>query len=329
MSRIRVVRSSPLVTIQDRGRQGAMRYGVSQSGPMDWVRHALAVRLAGGADAAFEIGLSGAAFTADGSVAVGVAGPGFVVRVCGAGGARPFEPPLRLVLLDGETLTVAPGSRGMWCTVAFGGIRFGEPVLGSFATNRRTGMGARDLSEPFPCSDAAPEEPALYADPYDDDGPVALLPGPQQHLFPAETLAAMVAGPYRLTAELDRMGYRLEGPPLPAYSHDIISDGIVEGAVQVPGDRQPIVLLADRAPTGGYPKIAVVAAADRPRLAQRRPGEEVRFRWSTVSEARARRRAMAALIEMPERRVRAEFTPEFLAGRNLIGGVVSAEGETG
>ncbi len=81
------------------------------------------------------------------------------------------------------------------------------------------------------------------------------------------------------------MGYTLEGPKVEAVSHDIVSDGIVEGAMQVPGNGQPIVQLADRAPTGGYPKICVIAAADRPRLAQRRPGDEVRFRWVDLDEA--------------------------------------------
>lgn len=323
MSRIRVTRTSPLLTVQDAGRQGAMRYGVSQSGPMDWVRHRLALRLAGDCTAAFEVGISGAEFTAEGSVAVGITGPGFSVRAAGAE-TRTFEPPLRLVLAEGERLAIAPGAGGMWAYVAVAGIDLGPPVLGSFATNGRTGMGARDFAAAFPCATATPEPPALYADPYEDDGPVALLPGPQQHLFAPAVLEAMAAEPYRLTGALDRMGYKLEGPRLPAATHDIISDGIVEGAIQVPGDEQPIVLLADRAPTGGYPKIAIVAAVDRPRLAQRRPGAAVQFCWTTVAEARARRREMAARLLALVSRVRSSFSAEFLAERNLVDGVVSA-----
>jgi allophanate hydrolase subunit 2 len=295
---------------------------------MDWVRHRLALALAGNTAAAFEVGIAGAEFLAEGAVRLAVTGPGFAVRIAGAE-PRTVEPPARLVLLDGERLSIVPGARGMWAYVAVAGIDLGPPVLGSWSTNQRTGMGARDLAAPFPCATAEPEPPALFADPYadahGDDGPVALLPGPQSHLFAPEVVAAMADEPYRLTAQLDRMGYRLQGPRLPAATHDIISDGIVEGAIQVPGDEQPIVLLADRAPTGGYPKIAIVAAADRPRLAQRRPGEEVRFRWATADDARARRREIAALLAAPAPRVRTGFSPEFLAAQNLIGGVVSAQ----
>jgi len=123
---------------------------------------------------------------------------------------------------------------------------------------------------------------------------------------------------------VDRMGYRLEGPALAATTHDIVSDGVVEGAIQVPGNGQPIVLCADRAPTGGYPKIAVVARADRPRLVQRRPGETVQFNWQDEGSARRRWRDVAAAAQAPQPRVREAFAPEFLAAQNLVGGVWSA-----
>ncbi|MEM9224157.1 MAG: urea amidolyase, partial [Pseudomonadota bacterium] len=115
------------------------------------------------------------------------------------------------------------------------------------------------------------------------------------------------------------------GTPLKAKTHDIISDGIVEGAIQVPGNGQPIVLCADRAPTGGYPKIAVVASADLPRLTQARPGAELRFAWISLKEAAQRRRALVEALRQPsEPRVRDEVPAEFLAAQNLVGGVVSA-----
>ena len=89
-----------------------------------------------------------------------------------------------------------------------------------------------------------------------------------------------------MTDCIDRMGYRLQGPPLPhARGHDIVSDGTVMGAIQIPGDGQPIVLMADRQPTGGYPKIGTVIRADLPALAQARPGTIVRFSSIAVEEA--------------------------------------------
>ncbi len=264
MSALHVVRHNHLVTVQDAGRSGAMRFGVSQSGPMDWVRFRHALALAGGdGTAAFEIGIAGAAFRAEGRVVVGLAGPGFTAST---GDGEPLTLPARLVLGDGETLTVTPGASGMWAYLAVAGIDFGAPVLGSYATNARTGLGARDFDAPFPVETPRGAEPLLATDIALPDGPIGLLPGPQNHLFAEDVQATFTSEPYTLTDKVDRMGYRLDGPALKAETHDIISDGIVEGAIQVPGNGQPIVLCADRAPTGGYPKIAVVALADRPRL---------------------------------------------------------------
>lgn len=320
---LRVARANPLVTVQDRGRRGAMRFGVSQSGPMDWVRFELAVMLARAEPAvALEIGLGGAALRVEGdggAARLALAGPGFAALL---GGQR-LEAPVALTVAAGETLEVVPGQVGMWAYVAAAGIDWGRPVLGSHATNARTGLGARDFDRPFPVAATPPREPELWDD-VAEVGPVGLLPGPQHHLFETGIHRRMAAEPYRLTAELDRMGYKLKGPDLPAMGgHDIVSDGVVEGAVQVPGNGQPIVLCADRAPTGGYPKIAIVAAADRPKLTQLRPGSEVRFRWTTVEEARERRRALLRRVREPVPRVRRAFSPEFLADRNLVDGVWS------
>ena len=320
-ARIKVVDPNPFITVQDGGRRGAMRYGVSESGPMDWVRYRLARRLVE-APAAFEVGPGGARFAAEGGpVRLAVTGPGFTVRV----GEAVLTPPLRLTLEPGETLSLTPGRTGMWAYVTVEGIDFGAPVLGSFATNARTGFGKRDLAGGFACTSVQPAGPEMFDDPYDDKGPIAVLPGPQHHMFSEAIRAQFATEPFRLTDAVDRMGYLLEGPKVEAVSHDIVSDGIVEGAIQVPGSGRPIVQLADRAPTGGYPKIGVVAAADRPRLAQRRPRDEVRLVWSTVEEAHARRRALLKAIDRPAPRVRTTVDAELLARVNLVDGVIRAE----
>lgn len=323
--RIRLVRANPLVTLQDHGRQIAMRYGVSPSGPMDRPRFTLACALAGNPAAAFEIGLAGATFAAEGRVAIALAGPGFSVRINGT----TFLPPLRLTLGDGDTLDVIPGRSGMWAYLAAAGLDPGPALLGSFATNARTGLGARDLTAGFACADGGvgvPERSVIdeFVDPFDDPsdnfGPIAILPAAQTHLFAADVVSRIAAEPWRVTEAVDRMGYRLAGQPLPACTHDIVSDGIVEGAIQVPGDGQPIVLLADRAPTGGYPKIAVVAAADLHRLAQRRPGDIVRFVWSTLAEANRRRQRLADLARREPAR-RGSIDTATLMANNLVSGV--------
>ena len=322
---IRVVDPNPFISVQDGGRRGAMRFGVSESGPMDWVRYRLARRLVD-APAAIEVGLGGARFTAEGGgVRVAITGPGSTVRL----GEATLTPPVRLVIGEGETLAVTPGRTGMWAYVTVEGIDFGPPLLGSYATNARTGFGRRDLAKGFACAAVDNAAPELFVDPYDDTGPIAVLPGPQQHMFRDEIRERFAAEPFRLTDRIDRMGYTLDGPKVEAVSHDIVSDGIVEGAMQVPGNGQPIVQLADRAPTGGYPKICVVAAADRPRLAQRRPGDEVRFRWIDVEEAGRLRRALVDAVARPVPRVRDRIDAQLLARVNLVGGVWGEHGGAG
>ena len=141
-----------------------------------------------------------------------------------------------------------------------------------------------------------------------------VLPGPQTHLFEPDALRRLVAEPYKVTRQRDRMGIRLEGPPLAAIGgHDIVSDGLVEGAIQVPGDGNPIVLMADRAPTGGYPKIAVLARADLPVLSPPRAwARRVRFRWVEAAEAREATAALVAACRKPVPRRRAALDPAWL-----------------
>jgi len=132
---------------------------------------------------------------------------------------------------------------------------------------------------------------------------------------------------WRLSPQSDRMAYRLQGPRLAhAKGHDIVSDGVAMGAIQVPGDGAPLVLMADRQPTGGYPKIAHVISADLGRLAQLRPGDRLAFRrvsWEEAVAARgAAQGAVAAGVRLltPAR----DLSSAFLLSQNLIGGVVSA-----
>ncbi len=136
--------------------------------------------------------------------------------------------------------------------------------------------------------------------------PIRVIPGPQDDHFTEDALATFLSADFTLSPQSDRMGYRLTGPRLTHRAgHDIVSDGIAFGSVQVPGDGQPIVLMADRQPTGGYPKIATVIRADLPRLAQTRPGATLRFQAVTVAEAVA---ALAKATLTPEA-IRAGMVP--------------------
>jgi biotin-dependent carboxylase-like uncharacterized protein len=159
-------------------------------------------------------------------------------------------------------------------------------------------------------------------------GPLRVLLGPQDDYFSPAGIRIFFAGSYKLSARSDRMGYRLEGPAVEhAKGFNIVSDGIALGAIQIPGDGRPIVLMADRQSTGGYPKLGYVIRTDIARLAQCRAGDAVQFESVALETARAE--LFAAL-----RTVRAslaaasplggDLSSEFLLSQNLISGAQSA-----
>ena len=117
-------------------------------------------------------------------------------------------------------------------------------------------------------------------------GPIRVVMGPQDDYFTDTGKTTFLSSYYTITLLSDRMGYRLDGPEIEHRGdYNIVSDGIAPGSVQVPGTRKPIVLLADRQTTGGYPKIATVITADLSRLGQMAPGEVIHFKAISIEEA--------------------------------------------
>jgi allophanate hydrolase len=161
------------------------------------------------------------------------------------------------------------------------------------------------------------------------DQPVRVVLGPQADFFTDEAIETFLSSEYVVSAQSDRMGFRLEGPALAhAKGYNIVSDGIVTGSIQVPGSGLPIVLMADAQTTGGYPKIATVISADIPVLGRRRPGHGVRFEAVTVAEAEALRRTQEQLWRermATLRTVKAQGAVNIAAlyTENLISGVAS------
>jgi allophanate hydrolase subunit 2 len=155
--------------------------------------------------------------------------------------------------------------------------------------------------------------------------------GPQDDFFSNEAQTVFLKGPYRIGLQSDRMGYRLEGPAIAHVAgFNIVSDGIAPGSIQVPGSGQPIVLLADRQSTGGYPKIATLLSVDIRRLVQRRPDEPITFVAVTPAEVdailREDRAATAALLAA----ILPVSTGDLydsgrLLGLNLIDGFIAGE----
>jgi len=128
--------------------------------------------------------------------------------------------------------------------------------------------------------------PPEYRPIYQQQIELRVIPGPQDNCFTEDGIRTFLQSEYTVSTQADRMGYRLEGPKIQHHkTADIISDGIPLGAVQVPGDGLPIILLADRQTTGGYTKIATAISVDIPKLAQAKPDDKVRFRRVSEDEA--------------------------------------------
>lgn len=338
LSTLCVLHAGPGTTLQDAGRHGFLRYGVTPAGPMDGLAHAtanLAVGNQPGAPA-IEISIGGIELTCeDGPLGVALAGGEFAISL----DDQPLAPAVSLTLEPGAVLKVRAGRSGGWCYLAARG-RFGiPPVLGSLATHSRSDLGGID-GRPLAAGDRLPvegayvpsEAPKMIAAPWLDrsTGVIRVVLGPQDDYFAPDQIAAFLAGPWLVSAKGDRMAYFLDGPVLShCRGYNIVSDGIAMGAIQVPGDGRPIVLMADRQPTGGYPKIATVIGPDIGRLAQAAPRTAIRFKAVSIAEAVTARRSEAELLARPilfAPMIRTEFSPEFLLSLNLIDGVVAASG---
>lgn len=302
---IRVVDAGPQTTVQDLGRRGQLRYGIPPSGPMDRASFVLANRLAGNPDGAagLECTLVGPRLTTDAPCVIAVTGAEAPVTVNDV----PVPQWTTLRLAAGDTVRVGAARAGVRTYVAVGGGIDVPVVLGSRATylrGRLGGLEGRALrrDDVLPVGPAAPA-PTRRVRPtavptWGGDVSVRVVLGPQADRFTAEGIATFLGEPYEMLPQSDRMGARLRGPRIAhTRGHDIVSDGIALGAIQVPGDGQPIVLLVDRQSTGGYTKIATVCSFDIDRLAQVKPGQRVRFTAVAVADAHRLRRERAAAVD--------------------------------
>ena len=161
-----------------------------------------------------------------------------------------------------------------------GGVEIAEPIAPQLPS-----LDA--IWVPFMTSFTAPAAFTKLISPSSSDiAKVRVIAGPQEEMFTEEGIRTFYGSAYEVTALSDRMGYRLAGPKVEAEDgYDILSDGIVFGSIQISGNGQPIVMMADRQTTGGYAKIATVISADIPLFAQLRPGQKVQFEKTTVKEA--------------------------------------------
>ena len=291
---IEVVDAGIANSIQDFGRIGYRHMGIAVSGCLDPILARCANALVGNPPkcACIEVRGAGPALAVrQGRVRMALAGALSATLVRADGSEYEVRPWQSVSLDPGEELRCGFLAGGTACVAVSGG--FATPLqLGSRSTYQRAEIGEPvTFGLHIPCAGLKHRGcHEFFAEPWKhDEGPIRVLPGPQDDHFKPEAVAAFLDGEYVATAQSDRMGMRLEGPALahrtPA-SADIVSDGVTPGAIQVPGNGQPIILLADCQTVGGYPKIATVISADLPRLAQVRPGQAIRFRAVDAGEAR-------------------------------------------
>jgi biotin-dependent carboxylase-like uncharacterized protein len=335
---LEVIEPGLATTIQDLGRHGWQRFGISASGAMDTVALAVANALVGNPanTAALEITLAGPMLACTGGdIRVALAGADFAMTIDGrqVGGHETHD------LKAGQLLSIGSARDGARAILAVSGGFQINPMLGSVATHARSLLGGLN-GGPLRKGDLLPlATPGLPTGPHlmlspahriRAAGPIRVLLGPQDDAFGAAGIGTFLTSEYAVTALSDRMGCRLDGPRVAhAGAVGIVSDGVVFGSIQIPGNGQPIILLADRQTTGGYPKIATVISADFPRLAQLRPGERIRFQAieedAAIALARALRRRLDriadSLIEIHRNVVP---SCEQLLASNLISGMISA-----
>lgn len=287
---IEIVQPGIGATVQDRGRAGHRHQGMPLSGWLDGPLAQAANALLGNPldDAVLELrGMGTLLRVKAGPVRVALAGR--IGATClRSDGCRSALPAWHSATLhEGDLLQLGAAESGCAYLAVTGGLLIGAQ-LGSRSSYWRAGL-AGVLGRAFRPGDVLPCGAWRVADPREwrsrspwtpSEGPVRVLLGPQHDHFTPEAIAQFQNQPWEATAAQDRMGLRFQGAPLAhvsAAAADIVSDGVTPGAIQVPANGQPIVLLADGQTVGGYPKIATVIHADLPRLAHLRPGTQVRF----------------------------------------------------
>jgi biotin-dependent carboxylase-like uncharacterized protein len=335
MTRIVIKTCGALTTLQDAGRKGYQRYGLSNAGAMDRTALTIANTLVGNKpdEAAIEFAVFGGELLIEsGEARIAMAGADCPLDIDG----EPVPALTSRRVAAGSTIRIGAARAGVFAYLAVGGSFDVAPMLGSISVHLRTGVGGLD-GTPLKAGDVLPlrahqvEGPdlELAANPGPPPGPIRIVLGPQDDLFSRAGIETLLSSEYQITAEADRMGYRLSGPTIAhADGFNIVSDGIVTGSVQVPGTGVPIVLLADRQTTGGYPKIATIVRADLARFVQLRPGSKVRFAAVTLQEAVALARSDAKRTESLIAAIRPAGLDRLdsarLLGLNLAGEAVDA-----
>ena len=320
--------AGPLVTFQDIGRPGNMRYGVSASGPMDIVSFEAANAVLGNEtkQTAIEISLGGLILQChEGSITLAITGGDFLIEYQG----QKISSWTVLTIQKGERLSIRAGKSGSWAYLAFSGKLNVKDWLKSNSTHSTSGFGGGVLKtgQKFTLTDASNQAnrigPILKPSFNTNDLIHAVL-GPQDQYFMNTAIEIFSDSIFKVSDNYDRMGMQLTGPKLELKSAlSIPSEPVVKGSIQVSGDGIPTILLADHQTTGGYPKIATVISSDINRLVQFRSNQSVEFILISSNEALQKTRKFLDMKEKYLQKISISrgTLEQRLMTENLIGGV--------
>jgi antagonist of KipI len=286
-----------LTTVQDLGRYGFSQFGVPPSGALDTFSFRAGNLLVGNGEgeACLETTLLGLKIKALKEIVISITGG----NLCPTLNEEPLAMWKTHLLVEGDVIRFKRVRAGCRAYLAVSGGFVVPKVMGSFSTYLSGNFGglegrklrrgdilyALNLFPPlnklglqFPMDRISSPEKRV---------PLRVIPGPQDDHFTEEGFQTFCSSSYSVTPQCDRMGVRLEGPKIerrPDVEESIISEGLIAGAIQVPGDGKPIIILTELV-TGGYTKIATIVSADLPRVAQLKPGDQVRFITISIEEA--------------------------------------------
>lgn len=290
---LHIVKPGLLTTVQDLGRYGHQESGVPVAGPMDSFSHRLANQLAGNdlAAATLEVTLLGPEMIVDADTTMAISGAQFEVTC----DDRPVALNASFAVRKGQRLKFGRIEQGARAYLAVaGGIQV-DRILGSRATHLISHMGgfngrALAAGDAVPIISEPQPRPTRKASgltlPTKGRAHLRVMAGPQAEWFQPDALKTIAGVSFRISPQSNRMGYRLQGPPLVRVKEgELISEPLGIGAIQVPAAGEPILLMADRQTAGGYPKIGYVISADLPLAGQLAPGDFIEFHLCTQAEA--------------------------------------------
>jgi len=292
-----VENASLIMSLQDLGRFGFMRFGLPESGPMDWRAFGSANRLVDNPpdSACLEVGFTDASLRLEKDALFAICGVGYQIYLNG----RQMPLWMSFWVQKGDRLDFEKTPGGNWVYLAAAGGISSQVWMGSRSVYPKGGLGRLlQRGDRIPIGESTHQSrwdagwfiPQANRPAYDRDVSAGVIPGPHYERFTDEAQAAFWQQKFKVTSRSDRMGYRLQGENLAHRTDaDLLSQGMVVGEIQVPSDGQPIVMMPDHPTTGGYTSIGTICRPDLPLIAQAQPGiSEISFVKINPNDARDR-----------------------------------------